>query len=280
MNTNFKDIINDLKNIEQTFIDYFSVNAHVQQQPQIQEPLQHHHYHHTNVNSVTLVPPTTNIINNYMLSHSSYSPDTRSKKSETIFPKKEEKLTKTQIIAGTSSMGIIALVTTYFLSQDEYVKYIMSQIDTKVDKLKIKFIEITLDHTNTDGHVLITDFMDNYTEWKYLFVNRTKNALYTKILGSGSLIGSIGGIMINNRFCLFSGLVGSFSSGCCMLWRYMTGNTRSENEYFIKMNENLIKLITLYENKKQSHIHNIQPSAPLLHNGLCPDGQMPPAYGE
>lgn len=297
------DVLKNLKDIKNSLKDYFQISPSAplaplglsqspSQLPQL--PQQSQQSHQTTIINYVPIPhvqyvPTPQIINYISPAPApapiiiQHNPSIKKRRNEEDDDdeknKKNNKITNGQIIAGTSAIGVIALATTYFLTQDEYVKYNLSQIDTKINDFKKRLKETM----NTDMTIepLTKSFVENYENWQIMFLNRVESKFNAKIIGSGSLASGVGGFILCSTPFLFVGLVGTFSCGCYMLWKHMTKNTRTENEYYEKMNEDLEKLILYYENKQPS-----APSLPLhqskpFDNKLSGDrDNLPPAYNE
>lgn len=168
--------------------------------------------------------------------------------------KKEQKqeITRRQVIlAGAALAGILAS-STYVMSQDEYVKFYLSKIDAKFELLK----QLT-------NNQMPANILQLYDGWKSLYKNRTSIKCQAKVLGSASMMTSVGGYLFLNNLVLFGGIAGGTLCGCYLLWKYLSDqNTmlRKEQTYYDQLRNSL-----------EIYYQSLQPKAPPFENS-------PPSY--
>lgn len=159
-----------------------------------------------------------------------------------------KQITRGQVIlAGAVVAGILA-TSTYVMSKDEYVKFHLSKIDSKFKSLK----ELTNDE-------IPSNILQLYDGWKSLYVNRTSMKCQAKIVGSSSMITSVGGFVFFNNLILFGGIAGSTICGCYLLWKYLSDQKsilRKEQTY----HNQLCNSLEIYQRNLKAYLDILPPS--------------------
>lgn len=253
-------MLRDLKNIKSILEDYFNNSYEYDYKTDYKETFLHnqtgrteHNTFYINPNTIPYIPPTT-VINNYTSANQCIPtqgkpclvPCTRQSREEKTQEEKKE-VTREEIVVGGIVFAGVGLAATYFLTKDEYIKFYLSKIDENMKLLS--------NYYNEDIKIIV----DNYNEWKILHEKRTLNVCKAKMIGSGSLLSSIGGYIIYSNFILCSGLVGGTACGCYLLFKYLTNSTRQESQCYNSMMESINKLINKLD---ETHTKPSAPDAP------------------
>ena len=271
------NLLDDLEEIQNTLNDYFknsyqfnnqnndtmNVNQPQSNSSQSSGYVHHHHvYNHQpapvfiNNPAPIFVNPAPIIINN---SHSSCGKSAKTesrKKSEEKEDKKE--LSRGEIIVGMTVIAGMSAASVYVFSQDEYIKFYLSQIDDKISALK-KYSNSKL----YDVSVEIDQIITHYDAWKKLHTERTLNKCYAKVIGTGSLLTGVTAFIVYSNVAL-AGLFGGILSGCYLLWKYLTDNMRREYKHYDLMDKAIKSVIKRIE----FDLNNPKPSAPPAYDEI------------
>lgn len=125
------------------------------------------------------------------------------------------------ILAGTLLTSAI-VASTYVISYDPYVAFVMSSIDDDINKIK--------DLLNEEQTTVFNNFKDSYDLWKDAFINKNIHLFYNKLAISGSLVGLIVGSFIKSTAIAIGGTAG-IGIGCSYLaWTYFMGKFNKNDD--------------------------------------------------
>ena len=178
-----------------------------------------HHYHHNSPSYMPFFMPSSgsNVVNNYYNGRPSSSSSSSSSSKKEEKKEKKEADAKDIVIASVALAGV-ALSATYFATQDEYIKYLMSNLDSLITEFD-----------NYDDQIA-RNIVRLYKKWNKKYTTRTFKKLVTKsggIISSGSII--YGGIVIGaTSTLLLGGIAGLAASGCYYIWQHFTEDKEEE----------------------------------------------------
>lgn len=188
-----------LKEIQDTLKDYFDGSYQYSNEMEMKS-IPNFHVH----SPVLFLAPSNNHVE-----------PTRKKKEQ------QHSVTKGEIIlAGAVATGV-SLITVYFVSKDEYIKFYLSKIDSKMKQLSCY-----------DG---MSRIINNYEMWKSLHQQRTQKKCISKVTAGGSFLTGITGCLLIGNSLLYGGLIGGSISISYLLWQHLTQNVKKEEEYFRDM---------------------------------------------
>ena len=177
-----------------------------------------HHYHHNSPSYMPYFIPSgsSHVVNNNYYGPTSTSTSTKEKEKK----EKKKEPTSGEILLASAALAGVALSATYFATQDEYIKYWMSNLDDHISELE-----------NYDDPTA-RNIAKLYRKWSKQYTSRTLKKLVTKgtgVVSSGAII--YGGMIVGASSGLFlGGIAGLTLSGCYYIWQQYTQDQDDETE--------------------------------------------------
>ena len=160
--------------------------------------------------------PSQNVTINNVVGNETKNENCRENENKKEGGNKEKKNVSTTeiIMAGTLLTGV-AVASTYVISNDQYLTFIISCIDDDINFIS-KNTNLLSDKQKTD----FNDFKNIYESWYISYINKNKYPFYNKMAISGSAMGLIGGIFSQSSTLVLGGTLG-IGLGCVYYaWKY------------------------------------------------------------
>lgn len=228
-----------LQKIDFILEDYFQNQKKPQKEKEKTRETHHYHHHYHDNSYFWLFYPQSRP--SIIVVDSNGQQGSKEKKDDSVY----------KVLATVSGVAL-SLLGTYVIAKDEYINYLMSNLDQEMSELKQ-----ICGKMSSRGEIL--DILETYRIWKSLYEVRTRPKLCAKATTIGSSFIGLGGLYMMSSSLMLGGVFGLTGSACFLLWKHLNNKPRSEENFFDDLKSRIKSALAKIQEQEQEP--GSQPSA-------------------